>query len=95
VTGISESLSKKKTLLLVASKGIGLEVNAEKPKYMSMSLKNNVEKIWSLKTFKYLGTTITNQNYIHEQNETELGQYLLPFGPQSSVFHLASQKHEN
>jgi hypothetical protein len=62
--------------LLIASKEIGLEVNAEKTKYMVMSGDQNAgqngyiqignESFETVKQFKYLETTITNQNFIHK-----------------------------
>ena len=58
----------------MASKEIGLEVNAHKTKYMVMSRDQNTGQSHSTKTdntsferveeFKYLGTTLTNQNSI-------------------------------
>jgi hypothetical protein len=60
--------------LVVASKEIGLEVNADKTKYMVMSRDQNAGRSHSMKSdnssfervedFKYLGTTQTNQNSI-------------------------------
>jgi hypothetical protein len=54
-----------------------LEVNADKTKYMVMSRDQNVGRNHSIKVdnsrfgredeFKYLGTTLTNQNYIQEE----------------------------
>ena len=59
------------------SKGIGLEVNADKTQYMVMSRHQNAGRIHSMKIdnssferdkdFKYLGTTLTNQNSIQEE----------------------------
>ena len=61
--------------LVVASKEIGLAVNADKTKYMVMSLDQNAGRIHSMKTdnssfereveLKYLGKT--NQNSIQEE----------------------------
>jgi hypothetical protein len=61
----------------VASKKIGLEVNAEKTKYKVMSRDQNAgqngnihigNKLYeTVEEFKYLGTTLTNQNYIQEE----------------------------
>jgi hypothetical protein len=61
--------------LLVASMQTGLEVNAEKTKYMIMSLNhiarqnNNIQTspkcTESVEQYKYLGKTLTIQNFIH------------------------------
>jgi len=58
-------------------KEIGLEVNADKTKYMAMSRDQNIRRSHSVKTdnssfkmveeFKYLGTILTNQNSIQEE----------------------------
>jgi len=60
--------------LVVASKEIGLEVNADKTKYMVMPRDQNAGRSHSMKNdnsfferveeFKYLGTTLTNQDSI-------------------------------
>jgi len=60
--------------LIVANKEIGLDVNADKTKYMVMSRDQNAGKSHSMKNdnssfermeeFKYLGTTLKNQNFI-------------------------------
>jgi len=57
--------------LILASKGIGLEVNADKIKYMVMSRDQNAGRSQNIKTgssslervveFKYLETNLTNQ----------------------------------
>jgi hypothetical protein len=64
-------------MLLVASKEIGLEVNAKKTKYMVMSWDQNAgqnhnitldNKLFEkVEQFKYLRTTVTNQNSIQEK----------------------------
>jgi hypothetical protein len=62
--------------LVVASKEIGLEVNAEKTKYMVMSrdqnagqnhnLKIDNKSFESVEQFKYMGTTLTNRISIQD-----------------------------
>ena len=68
--------------LVVASKESGLEVNADKTKYMVMSRDHNPGRSHSMKIdnssfervkeFKYLGTTLTNQNSIWEEIKRRL-----------------------
>jgi RNA:NAD 2'-phosphotransferase (TPT1/KptA family) len=68
--------------LVVASKETGLEVNADKAKYMVTSQDLNAGQSHSVKIdnssferveeFKYLGTTLTNQNSIQEEMKSEL-----------------------
>jgi len=68
--------------LVVATKEIGLEVNADETKYMIMSRDQNAGRIYIMKTdnssierveeFKYLGTTLTNKNSIQEEIKSRL-----------------------
>jgi hypothetical protein len=61
----------------LAGSNIGLEVNAEKTKYMIKSCYPNSEKNQNIsivnesfekvEKFKYLGTILTNQNEIHDE----------------------------
>jgi len=67
---------------VVVNKKTGLEVNADKTKYMVMSRDQNAGRSHSMKTdnssferveeFKYLGTTLTNQNSIQEEIKSRL-----------------------
>ena len=71
------TVKKNTEALVVASKEIGLEVNADKTKYMVMSWDQNVGRSYNIKTdnssierveeFKYLGTTLLNQNSVQEE----------------------------
>jgi hypothetical protein len=68
--------------LLEASRDIGLEINAEKTKYMIMShhpnsgQKQNIrtgnESFENVAKFKYLGMTLTDQNDIHDKTKSIL-----------------------
>ena len=63
--------------LVVASKEIGLQANADKTKYRVTSRDQNAGRSHNIKIdnrsferveeFKYLGTTLTNQNSIQEE----------------------------
>ena len=67
---------------MVASKEIGLEVNADKTTYTVMSRDQNAGRIHNIKIdnssfervekFKYLGTTLTYQNSIQEEIKSRL-----------------------
>jgi hypothetical protein len=68
--------------LLAAAREIGLEVSADKTKYMAMSRDQNAGRIHSVRIdnstferveeFKYLGTALPNQNYIPEEIKCSL-----------------------
>ena len=65
------------TALVAATKEIGLEVNAHKTKYMTVSRDKNAGRIHimkmdnssieSVEEFKYLGTTLTNPDSMQEE----------------------------
>jgi sorting nexin-29 len=72
-----DSINKNTETLIDASKEVGLEVNVEKIKYMLLSPYQNADQNLYLKIanrsyecvlqFRYLGTTVTNQNLIKEE----------------------------
>jgi hypothetical protein len=61
----------------VASKKVGIEMNAEKTKYIFLYREHNGGKICNIKignkslesvvTFKHFDAALTNQNYMHEE----------------------------
>ena len=68
--------------MFVAVREIGLEVNADKPKYMVVSRDQNAGRSHNIETdynsferveeFKYLGTTLTNQNSIQKEIKSRM-----------------------
>jgi hypothetical protein len=77
-----DTIKKNKEALLDASKEVGLEVNPEKTEYMLMSRSQKVGQKRSIKIanrsfedvakFKYLGTTLTDQNHTHKEIKSRL-----------------------
>ena len=76
--GSVHTVKENAEALVVATKEIGLEVNADRTKYMVMSRDRNAGRGHSVKIddntsierveeFKYLGKTITDQNSIQEE----------------------------
>jgi len=85
VTILGGSVNTRKenaNILVVASKAIGLEVNADNTKYMVMSWDQNAGRSHSMKTdnssfesveqFKLLGTAFTHKNSIQEEIKSRL-----------------------
>jgi len=80
--GSVHTIKENAEALIVASKEIELEVNADKTKYMVMSRDQNAGRSHNMKIdngsferveeFKYLGTTLTNQNSIQEEIKSRL-----------------------
>jgi len=80
--GSINTIKKNIEALLVASKESGLEVNGVKTKDMVMSRDQNVGRKYNIKVisssseiggeFRYLGTTLTNQNSIQEEIKSVL-----------------------
>ena len=76
------TVKKNAEAFSAATKEIGLEVNAHKTKYMTVSQDQNAGRIHSMKMdsfyierledFKYLGTTLTNQNSIQKEIKSRL-----------------------
>jgi hypothetical protein len=75
-------IQKNTEALLDASKEVSLEVNLEKTKCMLMSCYQKVGQNHSIKVatrsfedltkLKYLGTTLTDQNYVHKEIKSRL-----------------------
>jgi hypothetical protein len=77
-----DTTKKNTEALLDASKEVGLEVNPEKTKYMLMSGSQNIGQkhrinivnrlVQDVVKFRYLGTTLTDQNHMHEEINSRL-----------------------
>jgi len=82
LAGSIHTLKENAEALIAATREIGLEVSADKTKYMVMSRDQNAGRIQSVRIenstferveeFKYLGTTLTNQNSIAEEIKSRL-----------------------
>jgi len=80
--GSIHTLNENSEALVAATRETGLEVIADKTKYMVMSRDQNAGRIQSVRMdnstferaeeFKYLGTTLTNQNSIAEDIKSRL-----------------------
>jgi len=80
--GSVHTIKENAETLVVATKEIGLEVNADKTKYTIMSPDQNAGRSHSMKIdnssierveeFKYWRTTLTNQNSIQEEIKSRL-----------------------
>jgi hypothetical protein len=77
-----DTINKNRQTLIDAIKEVGLEVNVENTKYMLVSRDQNAGQTREIKIgnisfenvsqFKYLGTTVTNQNLIQEEIKKRL-----------------------
>jgi len=80
--GSIHTLKENAEALAAVTRKIGLEVSADKTKYMVMSRDQNAGRIQSVRIdnstfergeeFNYLGTTLTNQNSIAEEIKSRL-----------------------
>src|SRR5215469_12814026 len=80
--GSVHTVKENAEAVVAATKEIGLEVNADKTKYMVMSREGNAGRGHSVKIdnsaierveeFKYLGVTLTDQNSIQEEIKSRL-----------------------
>ena len=80
--GSVHTVKENAEALVAATKEIGLEVNADKTKYMVMSREGNAGRGHSVKIdnsaierveeFKYLGVTLTDRNSIQEEIKSRL-----------------------
>ena len=80
--GSVHTVKENAEALVVATKESGLEVNADKTKYIVMSrdrdagrgrsVKIDNNSIETVEDFKYLGTTLTDQNSIQEEIKCRL-----------------------
>jgi len=80
--GSVHTIKENPEALVVGSKEIGREVNADKTKYIVISrdqyagrshnIKIDNSSFESVKEFQYLGTTLTNQNFIQKEIKSRL-----------------------
>jgi hypothetical protein len=102
--GSVHAIKKNTEALVVASREIGLEVNAEKTNYMVMSRDQNAGRNHNIKIdnkfierveqFKYLGATLTDRNSIQEEIKRRL-KLENAFGAGSSVFQFPIQRYKD
>jgi hypothetical protein len=77
-----DTIKRNAEALIGVSKEVGLEINVEKTKYILLSRHHNVARNWDIKIanrsfenvsqFRYLGTTVANQNLIQEEIKRRL-----------------------
>ena len=102
--GSVHTIQENAEALVDASKETGLEVNADKTKYMVMSGDQTAGRSHKIKTdnssferveeSKYLGTTLTNQ-YSFQEELIKIRECLLSFSVESFVFQFSIQKFKD
>jgi len=102
LAGSVHTTKKHTGTLAAATKETGLEVNADKTKYMIISRDQNAGRSHNIKidtsSFEsaeqsnYLGTILTHQISTQEKNEeqAEVREHLLSFGAEYFVFQFAA-----
>jgi hypothetical protein len=93
-----DTIKKNTETLIDVSKQVGLEIDAQKTMYILLSRQQNAGQNRNIKIanrsfenvsqFKYLGTTVTNQDFIQEEIKRRLVLVMLPTIPSS---HLLSK----
>jgi hypothetical protein len=97
IVGENTNTIKNTEALLGASKKVGLEVTPQRTKHILMSHSQKTGQKHSIKVpnmsfedvvkFKYLGTTLTDQNWMHEEIKSSLNSGNLCYhSTQSFVF---------
>ena len=100
--GSVRTVKENAEALIMPSKETGLELTADKTKYMVMCREQTAARSHRIQTdnssseregqLKYLGTTFTDQNPIQEEIKSK--KCLLSFDAESFVFQVATQKHK-
>jgi len=82
LSGILHTMKKSTEVLVVVSKETGLQVNADKTKYLVRCRDQNAGRTHIITTdiysfecveeFRFLGTTLTKQNSIQQENKSRL-----------------------
>jgi len=105
--GSIHNLKQNAERSVAATSEIGLEVSAEKSKYMVMSRDQNAGRIQSVRIdnnisesveeFKYLGTIFKKSKFYCGRNEEQidLGKFLLLFGAGTFFLHVIIQKFKD
>jgi hypothetical protein len=98
------TIKENTQILSEASRDVGLEINAEKTKYMIMSHHPNSgqnqnirianESFENMAKFKYMGTTLINENDIHDEIKNRLNSRNVCYHSLQNILssHLISKK---